>query len=232
VDFVVDWRPVVARLSLFGSRGAGIGELRPQSDQRTRPRSFVRFGRARTGGLEAQLAIRDDRSNGRSLSLSYTYSRSERDWGAGWVRWSLDRRHQARAFGQIRRRRLAIYGALDLASGPPLTPVAYRVTRDPPGLPDPLESGSLPAIVYGEESSYQTSGTLRVDGGMSYEFKRRGRTRVTAGLSIINLLGGPVAPIGTLGSGRVATDPTGRPTEYRRRFDLPGIPTLTLRVEF
>jgi hypothetical protein len=233
IDFVVDWRPVIARISWFGSRGEGQGELRPESDQRAAPRSFVRFGRARTRGLEAQVAVRDIRSAGRSISVSYTYARSERDWGAGWVRWSQDRRHQLRVFGQTHRRRFAFFTAFDLASGMPLTPIAYRVTRDPPDLPGAAEAGrALPVPVYGPENSYGTSGTVRVDGGASYEFKGRGRARYTAGLSIINLFGGPVAPIGTLGSGPAAFDRQGRPTAYRRRFALPGIPTLTLRVEF
>jgi hypothetical protein len=148
------------------------------------------------------------------------------------VRWSLDRRHQVRAFGQTRRRRIAVFGALDLASGPPLTPAAYQVARELPGLPDPLSRSTLPAVVYGAESSFETSGTARVDAGMSYELKRRGRTRVTAGLAVINLFASPVAPIGTLGNGPVAVDRAGRPTVYRRRFNLPGIPTLTVRLEF
>jgi hypothetical protein len=223
---------LVGRVSLFASRGVGIGELRPESDQRPGG-SFFRFGRARTRGVEVQLASRGTERAGRSASISYGYSTSEREWSGRWVRWAQDRRHQLRAFGQLRRGRVALFGALDAASGMPLTPISYRFMPDPSGLPvAALPEVGDPAPIYGPENSARTSGTLRIDAGVSWNFRGPGRSTWTVGGSVVNLLWGKVAPIVDGGQGAIATDRAGRPTVYRRLFDLPPIPTLTLRAEF
>lgn len=233
LDFQTELRPVVVRLSAYLSRGRGIGEIRPESDQRFRSLEFVRFGETRTRGLEAQLSLRGGPDHPQALSLSYAYSRSERSWGQGRVRWAQDRRHQLRLFGQTRLGRLRLFGALDAATGMPLTPFAAQVRPELPGgtipgaEPDP---GRL--LIYGPENSAATSGTFRVDAGATLGFGGPDQSRWLVGVSVVNLLFGAVAPIGDRGEGTVATDRAGRPTPYRRLVDLPPIPTLTLRATF
>lgn len=232
-DLTFDRPPLVARVSIFGSRGNGLGELRPESDQQIGPFPFFRFGRSRTRGFEVQLAVRGGARLPRSLSASYVLSRSERDWGDGWVPWAQDRRHQLRLFGQLSIGRLTLFATADGASGMPLTPVVGQIQRVPPG-GDPLSFpiyGGL-ADLYGRENSASTSGTFRLDGGANLTFGGPFGRRFTVGASVINLLGSPVAPIADRGEGRTATDRRGQPTPYRRLFDLPPIPTLTLRAEF
>ena len=88
------------RLSLFASRGRGLVELRPASDQRTGVNAPFRYGRSRSRGLEAQLALRGDSTRANALSVSYALSWAQRDWDGSWVPWSLDRRHLFRLDGR------------------------------------------------------------------------------------------------------------------------------------
>lgn len=233
IDLNLGRQPLIGRISSYASRGTGLGELRPDTDQHAGPLPFFRFGRSRTRGVEAQVAYRGDASHPYSLSVVYVLARSERDWGTGWVPWSLDRRHQVRAFGQIRLGRLNWFGAADLASGLPISPRVASGAADVPGAPgDPANRPASP--VYGAENSLGTSGTFRLDGGVAMVLGRT-RRRFTLGVSVINLLGTAVAPFGDIdgpGTGPVATYPGGAPAPYRRLFRLPPIPTLTLRGEF
>jgi hypothetical protein len=232
IDASVSLAPVVARISAFGSRGTGLGELRPESDQATGSFPFFRFGRARTIGVEAQVGLRGDDRRRHSLSLSSSHSLSQRNWGHGWTRWAQDRRHQLRAFGQVQLGRITTFAAVDAASGMPVTPIIGRITRQLPG-GDAAGPGPLAdAVIYGQENSLGTSGTFRVDAGASLSFGGPDGRRFTLGVSVINLLGGAVAPIADQGEGEPALDAAGRPTHYRRLFRLPPIPTLTLRGEF
>jgi hypothetical protein len=233
VDAAIDLTPLVARISIYGSRGSGLGELRPESDQAPGRFPFFRFGRSRTSGLEAQVALRGEEGRRHSLSVSYSYARSERNWGRGWTRWAQDRRHQLRAFGQAALGRITTFAAIDGASGMPLTPIAGWIARQ---LPDddrqssPLLTGE--AAIYGPENSAGTTGTIRLDAGATLSFGGPERRRFTLGVSVINLLAGAVAPIAERGEGEPAVDAAGRPTAYRRLFRLPPIPTITLRAEF
>ncbi|MEZ4589408.1 MAG: TonB-dependent receptor [Gemmatimonadales bacterium] len=229
LDLNLDLRPVVARLSAFASNGDGIGEVRPETDQH--PTAYFRFGRSRTRGFEAQVGLRGAERRRAAASVTYVYSRSERDWGEGWIPWAQDRRHQLRIFGQARLGRVRIFGTVDAASGMPLTPILGHSERPLPGGGPPAVGGvAFPTAVFGREGSVATAGTLRVDGALSYGFGGKDGQRFTLGASVINLLGGAVAPIAPVGEGTMATDQLGRPTPYRRLFDLPPIPTLTLRV--
>ncbi len=233
VDLNLDLSPLVGRISAYTSRGSGIGEVRPEWDQRPRQFDFFRFGRSRTRGFEAQLAYRGDADRPRSLSVSYGYSRSERDWGEGWVRWAQDRRHQFRVFGQLQIARLTLFGLVEAATGMPATPVDHEFLRSIPGLPDPTANPFGRFRSYGRENSVGTSGTFRVDGGFNWTLGSPRGTRVVLGLAVINLLQTEVAPIGSeIGEGAVAVDRAGNPTPYRRLFHLPGVPTFTVRVEF
>jgi hypothetical protein len=233
VDLNLDLKPLVARLSAYASEGTGLGEVRPDYDQQASPFEFFRFGRARTRGLEAQLGYRGGPGHPASFSLGYTRAISERDWGRGWVRWAQDRRDQLRAFGQMRWARLTAFGAAEAATGMPATAVQYEVTRAVPGVPGSIASPFGIYQAFGTENSVATSGTFRVDAGLSWTRGRPGGTRLVLGVAVINLLQTEVAPIQALvGEGRVAVDRGGRPTRYRRLFRLPGVPTVTARVEF
>jgi hypothetical protein len=226
VDLDLDFGPILARLSAYSSRGRGIGELRPEVDQRPSHFEFFRFGRSRGWGLEAQLGYRGSSPGGQAFSVSYTLAKAERDWGNGWVAWSLDRRHQLRGFGQVRARGLTLFGALDIASGLPLTAVEFRYL-------DPETRYLHPAdrLVYGRENEVATSGTFRLDFGLAYSFGGPDSNRFTFGVSVINLLGTAVAPIALDAEGSPAFDQSGRLTRYGRLFDLPPVPTITLRAE-
>ncbi len=224
---------LLLRVSAYLSRGRGIGEVRPESDQRYYPFEFVRFGRSRTRGVEAQLALRGGPDSPHSLSLSYAYAVSERSWGGDWIRWAQDRRHQLRIFGQTRLGRIRLFGALDAATGMPLTPQVASVRSELPGGPlDPAQIPRLGLRVYGAENSVGTSGTFRIDGGATVGFGGPAHDRFIVGVSVINLLFGAVAPISDRGVGTFAVDQNGRPTGYRRLVNVPPIPTLTLRATF
>ncbi len=163
--------------------------------------------------------------------------RSERDWGAGWVRWSLDRTHQVRGFGQIRLGGITWFGAVDMATGSPITPIDFVLDETTaPGLGRTIVPGRAePAAVYGRENTAKTSGTFRIDAGLGYSFGGPNRNRFILGASVINLLATAVSPFGYVqgsGDGPLALDAQGGPTPYRRLFSLPPIPTITLRVEF
>lgn len=233
-DLVVDRTPVVAKLSAYASRGSGIGGIRPVEDQRSSSPDlpeYFRFGDARTRGIEAQVALRGQAASPHSASLSYVWARSDRRFGAGWVPWSLDRRHQLRGLGQTRIGRFTVHGAVDLGSGMPVTPIDFvGLPRSAPGAG--ADQDRPPVRVYGRENSARTSGTFRLDAGFGYGFRGIGNSRMILGASVINLLGSAVAPIADEGSGPPVFDRAGRATAFRRVFHLPPVPTLTLRAEF
>ncbi|MEZ4457831.1 MAG: TonB-dependent receptor plug domain-containing protein, partial [Gemmatimonadales bacterium] len=230
LDANVDLAPFVLRVSAYRSRASGVGEIRPAWDQRLGGFDYFRFGDGRTRGLEAQLAFRGGPGSPHSLSVSYVLSRSERRWSGEWVPWTLDRTHQFRGFGQWRRGRLTMFGALDVASGWNVTPVTYyQVPTDPPG---GQRTGLFVPPVYGPENSAATAGTFRLDGGIALTFGGPRRNRFTFGVSVINLLATAAAPIVADGSGSRIRDDAGRLTAFARIVNLPPIPTLTLRLDF
>jgi len=240
VDLDLARGSVAGRLSLFASRGRGLVELRPVSDQRADVTSPFRYGRSRGTGLELQLALRGDSVRANALSVSYVLSWAQRDWDGRWVPWSLDRRH---LFRLDARRSLGKHWSASVAfeamSGPPLTPVdgVFIV-----GFPDPTGHGVTrdsglglgPAYVYGEENSARSSGTARLDLAARYTFTGPGKSRMTLGFSVLNAGFGPVAPLHPNDAGFDPSDSGvlhGR-VRYERVFDLPAVPSLTLRVEF
>ena len=68
-------------------------------------------------------------------------------------------------------------------------------------------------------------GTLRFDVGSNLSFQGPWKSRMWFGISVINLGFGAVAPT-------VPSEPARAPAEYERLFNLPAIPTVTLRVDF
>jgi hypothetical protein len=236
IDLDVVHRDFAGRLSLFASRGRGLVELRPVTDQRAEELAPFRYGRGRSRGVEAQLALR---GKARALSATYVLASSERDWGTAWIPWSQDRRHVFRLFG---RTHFGSHWSASLAfegtSGAPVTLVdGVLLAGLPVGSGNTLQrDGNVgsPAYIYAEENGGRSAGTARMDLGATYAFTGPWKSRMALGLSIINAGFGPVAPLrpsaptfepGPGGSlqGRV---------RYERLFDLPAVPSLTLRIEF
>lgn len=224
------------RLSVFASRARGLVELRPSTDQRAEATDPFRYGRGRTAGVELQLGLRGSGPDAEALSVAYVLSFSERDWGAGWVPWAQDRRHLLRLIARTRLGRWSLSTVFEGMSGPPVTPVEGVVIV---GTPDPTGGGlgrtgfGHPAYVYGLENSRRSSGTARVDLAARYAFTGPWNSRMALGLSVLNVGFGPVAPLRpsepTFDPG--TSPPQGR-VRYERLFEMPAVPSLTLRVEF
>ncbi len=228
---------ISGRLSGFVSRASGLVELRPSTDQDAQNFNPFRYGRGRTWGIETQIALRGTAARGNSVSLTYVFSGSQRSWGGGsWTSWAQDRRHLLRLLGQMRLSgRWTLFGAVEAISGPPLTPVEQVVQVDRPGH-EPNSPFDPVSYVHGRENSARSPGTARADLAVSYGFAGPWRSLMSLGISVINLGFGPVAPVlscGIHGCGRGKPEAiTASGVEYRRAFDLPAIPTVTLRMEF
>jgi hypothetical protein len=228
---------ISGRVSGFVSRARGLMELRPSTDQNAEDSNPFRFGRARTWGIETQIALRGTAERANSVSLTYVFSGSKRSWNGGqWTPWAQDRRHLLRLLGQmLLSRRWTLFGAFEAITGPPLTPIEQVVQVDRPG--EALESPfTRVAYVYGQENSVRAPGTARVDLALNYGFAGPWGSRMGLGISVLNLGFGPVAPVLTCGihgcgNGKVEAR-TASGVEYRRAYNLPAVPTVTLRMEF
>jgi hypothetical protein len=211
-----------ARMSLFASQGRGVAEMVPESGLLEGDTTRFRFGRSRTMGVEAQVAIRGTTTRASSLSLTYVLSASERNFGDGWNRWMLERRHLVRVLGQAQvSSHWAFFGAVEAATGIPFTPVEQIIYLQRPEDPSFVTS----AFLLGRENSARGLGTLRSDLGARFSFQGPGRSRMALGISVTNLGFGPVAP--------TVLEPNPISKElYKRLFDMPAIPTATLRIEF
>lgn len=226
-----------ARVSGFASRARGLVELRPSTDQDGDAPNQFRYGRGRTWGVEAQVALRGTAVRSRSASVTYVFSGSSRSWdGVQWTPWAQDRRHLLRVMGQMRLSHgWTLFGAFEALSGQPLTPIEQVVHVDRPGREGGVQGAQM-AYVYGRENSARTRGTARLDLAASYGFAGLWGTRMAVGISVINLGFGPVAPTLTCGihgcgDGKVEAR-TESGVEYRRAFDLPAVPSVTFRMEF
>jgi len=234
VDVDVARANVVGRLSVFASRSRGLLELRPSSDQRAAVADPFRQGRGRNAGLELQIALRGTRSRQRAISATYVLSVAQRDWGLGWIPWSQDRRHGFRLAGGTQWGRWSLFGSFEAMSGAPLTPVdgVILISR-----PDPNSGGLVrdivqPAYVFGREHSRRSAGTARVDFGANRDFRGPWRSRMTLGLSVVNAGFGPVAPLQPAAPGFDPGVVQRGQVRYKRLFDMPAIPSITLRMEF
>lgn len=229
--------PWTLHASLFATRGTGLAELRPVSDQTTGLPMF-RFGDSRTAGLELRIAWGSVLPQRLSGSLMYVLSSSERRWeDARWRPWRLDRRHLARLQADWRISEHArAFGLAEAASGQPVTPVR-EVVRIRPPLPDvdPTLVPGRPAYLFAAEGSARSTGTFRVDLGVEVTFGGPGDSQIQLGLSAINVGFGPVAPeepppVNELLRQDGTFPPGGVPLV--RRFTLPAIPSVTVRIEF
>lgn len=228
---------VSGRVSGFVSRAHGLVELRPSTDQDAEALNQFRYGRGRTWGLETQVALRGSAARASSISLTYVFSGSSRSWGQGsWTPWAQDRRHLLRLLGQMRLSgHWTLFGAFEAISGTPLTPIEQVVQVHRPGDQPDFPVGEV-GYVYGRENSARSGGTARADLAASYGFRGLWGSHMALGISVINLGFGPVAPVlscGIHGCGDGAVEArTASGVEYHRAFDLPAIPTVTLRMEF
>ncbi len=127
-----------------------------------------------------QFALGDAGARASSISATYVLSWSERRWAGEWVPWSQDRRHLLRALGQLELSpRWSLFGAVEFASGVPVTPVdAVAVVGSPgPGGGGIERSprGGEPVYIFDAENSRRGGGTARLDVGANYAFGGRGR---------------------------------------------------------
>lgn len=208
--------PLSFRGAVYGSRGEGMVEVRPETDQS--PGSALRIGDSRTRGIELQGGVAGE---GKSLTVTYTLSWSERDWGGGWIPWIQDRRHLVRIAAQTGiGAKWRLNALAEAMSAAPLTPVDYVV---------PVE----PIYAYGRENSARGSGTFRLDLGVERPFQGPWGSRGAFTASVTNLTFGPVAPLAP--EDPAGLYPTGGPThavQYVRMFELPALPTIGVRLEF
>jgi hypothetical protein len=223
------------RLSAYTSRATGMAEVYPANEPVPPGSDQFRYGKARTLGAEIQIGTQPNATRRGSFTMIYVLSWSQRDWGGGWVPWSQDRRHLARAIGGVRlSSKWSIFGAIEATSAMPLTPVEQVVLIHDPTSGDG-ETFSRPAYKFGEENSARGLGTARADMGVRFEFKGFGQSRASVGFSVINLGFGPVSPIGAA-SPHFEPGAFGEPdvvhVRYQRLFDMPAIPTVTFRMEF
>jgi hypothetical protein len=229
-EFDGSGRSWTTHFALFLSRGSGLGELRPVSDQRTGVTTF-RFGDSRTRGIESRTTWRPT-PGGWAVALTYVLSESERRWDDGvWRPWRLDRRHTARLQldGPLGKRWYA-FGAGEFASGQPITPVqeVVRILGD-------TVAGFTPLVplgyLYGPEGIGRSAPTFHFDVGARVRFTGPGGSALLIGLSVINLGFGPVAP-------QVPEELFPYPgygnegVVYRRLFAMPAVPSITGRIEF
>lgn len=217
------------RAAAYASRGKGMVEVRPNTDQSLVGGSY-RVGDSRTRGVELQGGLA---GRGRSITLSYALTWSDRDWGDGWIPWIQDRRHLVRLGTQT-----GLGGAWRLSllteafSAAPLTPVAYVTSASPP-TPDGDPGTVWPTYVYGPEGSARGAGTIRTDLGLSRSFHGPWGSRGTLDLSVTNLMFGNVVPLVPEAPVTYATrGASGGPVRYERLFKLPAIPSIGVRFDF
>ena len=234
VDYVrAEWS---VHASGYGSRGQGLAELTPISDQRTGVPPF-RYGSSRTVGLELRAAVKPAWAAGASTALTYVWARSDRRWdGGGWVPWMLDRRHTLRlqVDAPVGNWRLSAVG--EYQSGQPLTSVAEVVWTDPAAPRGIAPPSRIPiAYRYGAEGGARGAGTLRCDVAARVAFRGPGASRIELGFSVLNAGFGPVAPDVPVSPSDLLGAPgafSSSGVRYVRRFGLPAIPSVTARVEF
>lgn len=215
---------IQARATGFWSAGRNLIEVRPPTSHQF-PDDLFRTGRSRTAGVELQLTLSPTARPDRVASLIYVLSRSQRNWGAGWMPWALDRRHMARVqLASTIARRWRVDVLADATSGPPFTPVAGILTTPAVHVAQP---GS--PFIFAPENSARDLTRFRADVGFTHHFNGPGKSRLLWGISVLNITWGPVLPL--LPEERLAPD-AGSPIGYKRYRRVPMMPTLTLRAEF
>ena len=235
VDVSGRWGTV--HLAGYLSRGFGLGEVRPYVDQRDT--SAFRWGESRTAGLEVRVARRPRTERDVVAALSYALGWSQRRWEDGtWRPWLLDQRHRLRLQTEVPlTRRWRVVALAEARSAQPVTRVAEVFYRDPLRFSGDTTTPRFRPVLYlyAPEGSARGSGTYWADVGTNVWFGGPGRSRITLGFAVTNVTFGPVAPLEPVMLGELVNDdgtyvPGGM--RYRRRFWLPPIPSVTVRVEF
>lgn len=228
---------VSVRLGLYASRGRGLVELRPATDQDTAHAiSPFRSGDSRTAGFEANLTWQSP-DGAHALAAIYALTASERRWGGGWIPWQLDRRHLVRLQARTTPARgLVLTLVTEYMSGAPMTPVTDIVISGVSGEDGGLDP-SVPRVryVYGAEGALRGGGTLRADVGGTYSVGGPWGTFLSFGVSVLNLSAGAVAPEAPRNPADLARELLAGQAasfSYVRTFDLPPVPTVFLRVVF
>lgn len=217
------------RVSGYALALDGVLEYQP------RQRTFRR-GRARSRGASLEIANVPVARGALRLGAAYVLAWSERDWGDGWLPWINDHRHMIRTWGSWRAgRRWRVNWFLGAASPEPTEliygTVARGVFRPYVGMfvraPDALGGRQ---IISGGEASGRGWWTQRGDLSAEYTFGGFGRTEWSLGFSILNATIGRIAPAEVF----IPNAPLGEPRriEYRQRYELPPIPTVTVTVRF
>lgn len=219
------------------SKGNGLGELRPIWDQRAGSPPF-RYGESRTHGLEFRAAWRPGVNTGPSGALTYVWSNSERRWdGTNWRPWRLDRRHNVRLqIDAVVGSRWYLFAISEFSSGQPITPPKEVVRPESPILAgDSSSVRGLLRYLYGQEGVGRSAGTVRLDFGARVQLNGPGDSRISVGLSVINLGFGPVAPEVPVEPFELIRSDGSFPSDgvqYKRLFSLPAVPSITARIEF
>ena len=132
-------------------------------------------------------------------------------------------------------RHWSAFGTFEGASGAPLTLVeGVLFVALPVGAGNELQRDRAvgsPAYIYGDENDGRSAGTARMDLGVSYSFTGPWKSRAALGVSVVNAGFGAVAPLRPAASLFEPGSTLGR-VRYERLFELPAVPSLTLRVEF
>lgn len=219
----------------YVSRGSGVGELRPLTDPLAAP-GAMRFGDARTMGLETRLAIGGGGASRTSAALIYVISSSERRWDVrGWIPWQLDRRHLVRAQLTAAPGRWSLGFAAEAMSGQPMRLVTQILRHPRPEVVSQLPVGEgSPSYVYAPEGGVRGPGVFRMDAQVFRRFGGPGSSNIDVGLSVTNFGFGPASPLEPidvfemLGGG---VDHS-RGVPYQRRFDVPAVPSILVRITF
>jgi hypothetical protein len=217
LDFAHDVGVFHLRAGIFAATGSGEVDLQPVLTNADSG-SIFRIGSLRVHGLDLS-AVGGSPSGRWSIAASYAYTRSERNWGKGWIPWLNERRHQLGVFGSVvPGLGIRLSGSAQLSSSVPYTPISGWYSTTGPG------GGELHSI-YGPENSATGEGWFRFDGSITKEFGGPGHTHWEAGLSIVNWSRGDQAPRKPFLSDRgdaivIGADPL---------FHLPPVPSIVLR---
>jgi hypothetical protein len=217
LDFARDVGVFHLRAGIFAATGSGEVDLQPVLTNADSG-SIFRIGSLRVHGLDLS-AVGGSPSGRWSIAASYAYTRSERNWGSGWIPWLNERRHQLGVFGSVvPGLGIRLSGSAQLSSSVPYTPIAGWYTGTG------VNAGNVQAV-YGPENSATGAGWFRFDGSITKEFGGPGHTHWEAGLSIVNWSRGDQAPrkpyLSRSGDGiTIGSDPL---------FHLPPVPSIILR---
>ena len=233
----VSGRRGTVHVAAYFSHGHGLGEVRPYVDQRDT--SAFRFGSSRTAGLEVRFANHPRTERDVAVVVSYALGWSQRRWEDGvWRPWVLDQRHRVRVQAQVPLgRRWRLLALAEARSAQPVTRVAEVFYQEPVRFPgDTITRRFLFAQpLYAPEGSARGLGVFWADLGANVWFGGPGRSRITVGLSLTNLTMGPIAPLEPVPLGALMR-PDGTYESggwrYKRRFWLPVVPSVTVRVVF